>query len=308
MAHIVLLVDVLVGVAFQTPAASGAAIARRTRDLPGVRLWYRDSGGAGVPVVFMHAATGSSRVWDYQIPAFTAAGFRVIAFDRRGFGRTAIAPGGVQPGTAADDLHALMDHLKIDRFHLVGTAAGGFASVDYALSFPQRLRSLVIANSIGGVQDEDYLELGRRIRPPEFSALPADVRELGPSIVRAIRRARGAGWSSSARTARKGTPPVQTMRNRITFALLETMSVPTLLLTGGADLYAPPPVMQLFVKRIKGVGVGRRARSGTLDLLGAAGRLQPRGAGVHPQALRQMRPRKHEGTKTHERNTRCFLV
>ena len=47
-------------------------------------------------------------------------------------------------------------------------------------------------------------------------------------------------------------PPAQTMRNRITFALLETITTPTLLLTGGADLYAPPPVMQLFVDRIKG--------------------------------------------------------
>ena len=52
-----------------------------------------------------------------------------------------------------------MDHLKIDRFHLVGTAAGGFVAWDYALSFPRRLRSLVVANSIGGVQDPEYLEI-----------------------------------------------------------------------------------------------------------------------------------------------------
>ena len=119
-----------------------------------------------------------------------------------------------------------MNHLKIDRFHLVGTAAGGFASVDYALSFPQRLRSLVIANSIGGVQDEDYLELGRRIRPPEFSALPADVRELGPSY-RAGNPEGTRRWLELERTNRaEGERPVQTMRNRITFALLETMSRP----------------------------------------------------------------------------------
>ena len=184
-----------------------------------------------------------------------------------------------------------MDHLKIDRFHLVGTAAGGFASVDYALSFPQRLRSLVIANSIGGVQDEDYLELGRRIRPPEFNALPADVRELGPSY-RAGNPDGTRRWLELERPNRaEGERPVQTMRNRITFALLETITVPTLLLTGGADLYAPPPVMQLFVKRIKGaesVVVPEAAHS---DILGAAGGLQPRGAGVHPQALRNMRPR-----------------
>jgi pimeloyl-ACP methyl ester carboxylesterase len=252
MPHLVLSLIVWLSAAFQTPGASVPSVREAHADLPGVRLWYRDSGGAGVPVVFMHAATGSSRVWEYQVPAFSAAGFRVIAFDRRGFGRTAIAPGGVQPGTAADDLDALMNFLKIERFHLVGTAAGGFASVDYALSFPQRLRSLVIANSIGGVQDEDYLELGRRIRPPEFSALPPDVRELGPSY-RAANAEGTRRWLELERANRApGERPVQTMRNRITFALLETMTVPTLLLTGGADLYAPPPVMQLFVKRIKG--------------------------------------------------------
>jgi pimeloyl-ACP methyl ester carboxylesterase len=71
-----------------------------------------------------------------------------------------------------------MDHLSIEQFHLVGTAAGGIVSFDYALSFPRRLRSLVIANSIGGVQDEDYLQLQRRLRPkPQFDALPSEVRE-----------------------------------------------------------------------------------------------------------------------------------
>jgi pimeloyl-ACP methyl ester carboxylesterase len=149
--------------------------------LPGVRIWYADSGGPGQPVVFMHAATGSSRVWEYQIPAITGAGYRFIAYDRRGWGRSVIDPAGVQPGTAADDLLALMDHLGVDRFHLLGTAAGGFGAFDFALSFPQRLRSLVVANSIGGVQDEDFLELGRRIRPPQFAALPPEVRELGPA-------------------------------------------------------------------------------------------------------------------------------
>ena len=58
-------------------------------DLPGVRLWYTDTGGRGVPVIFVHAATGSSRVWEYQLPAFTSGGYRVVTYDRRGFGRSA---------------------------------------------------------------------------------------------------------------------------------------------------------------------------------------------------------------------------
>lgn len=221
-------------------------------DLPGVRLWYTDSGGRGVPVVFVHAATGSSRVWEYQLPAFTSGGYRVVTYDRRGFGRSAVDPAGPQPGTGADDLLALANHLGLDRFHLVGTAAGGIVALDFALSFPQRLRALVVANSIGGVQDEDYLELGRRLRPAQFNALPPDVRELGPSY-RAANPKGTARWLELERQSRpEGTqPPTQTFRNRITFSMLETLAVPTLLLTGDADLYSPPAVLRLFEARIK---------------------------------------------------------
>ena len=214
-------------------------------ELPGVRLWYEDS-GSGVPVIFLHAATGSSRVWEHQVAAFTKAGYRLIAYDRRGYGRSGIDAAGPQPGTAADDLEGLVKGLGIDRFHLVGTAAGGIVAMDYALSFPQRLRSLVIANSIVGVQDEDYLELGRRLRPaPQFEALPAEFRELGPSY-RAANREGVRRWMALA-----GPRADQAMRNRITFAALGTIKVPVLLLTGDADLYTPPPVLKLFKDRIE---------------------------------------------------------
>jgi len=221
-------------------------------ELSGVRLWYTDTGGTGIPVVLMHAATGSSRVWEYQTPSFTKAGYRVIAFDRRGWGRTIVASPNDPPGTAADDLLALMDTLRIGRFHLVGTAAGGFVSIDFALSFPARLRSVVVANSIGGVQDDDFLALGRRLRPPEFLAMPPEVREVSPSY-RAENPDGTRRWVELEHSSRPPGPPAaaQPLKNTITFSRLETIAVPTLLLTGDADLYAPPPVLKLFAARIK---------------------------------------------------------
>jgi pimeloyl-ACP methyl ester carboxylesterase len=234
-----------ISIVAQTSSREGHA------DLAGVRLWYTDTGGTGAPVVFVHAATGSSRVWEYQLPAFTASGYRVITYDRRGFGRSVVDSSGMQPGTGADDLVALVNHLGLDRLHLVGTAAGGIVALDFAVSFPQRLRSLVVANSIGGVQDEEYLDLGRRLRPPQFNALPPDVRELGPSY-RAANPGGTARWLELEKQSRpNGTPPAQTFRNRLTFQLLETIAVPTLLLTGDADLYSPPAVLRLFADRIR---------------------------------------------------------
>src|SRR5215510_15423739 len=230
-----LLSCVVLGVEPRVMSAQTAQPREASVDLPGVHLVYTDTGGSGVPVVLLHAATGSSRVWEYQRPAFVARGFRVIAYDRRGFGRSTIDPSGAQPGTGADDLRGLIDHLRLDRIHLVGTAAGGFVAWDFALSFPERLRSVVVASSIGGVQDPDYLDLQRRMRPPEFAAMPPDIRELGPSY-RASNAAGWERWKELEHTARpNGTPPAQTFRNRVTFAALETIKTPTLLLTGDAD-------------------------------------------------------------------------
>jgi pimeloyl-ACP methyl ester carboxylesterase len=232
-------------------AAPAQSLREASADVPGAHIFYLDSGGTGIPVVFLHANTGSSRVWEYQIPAFTAAGYRVIAFDRRGWGRTTVDPN-AQPSTAADDLLALLDHLGLTQVHLIGTAAGGFVALDFALSYPQRLRSLVFANSIGGVEDKDFVDLGRRIRPPQFDALPPEVRELGPSY-RAGNAEGTQRWMDLEKISRPAGPraPAQPLKNHITYATLETIKTPTLLLTGGADMYAPTPVLRLFAAHFK---------------------------------------------------------
>jgi len=219
--------------------------------VPGAKLFYTDSGGSGVPIVLMHAATGSVRAWEHQTPVFTRAGYRVIAFDRRGWGRTTSEPGAA-PGTAADDLIALMDYLHIDRFHLVGTAAGGFVTFDTALSYPARLRSIVVANSIGGVQDDSFVELGRRLRPPEFTAMPPELREVSPSY-RAGNPEGTRRWIELEKVSRPPGPAAaaQPLKNRITFAGLEHITVPVLLLTGDADMFAPPPVLKMFAEHIR---------------------------------------------------------
>jgi pimeloyl-ACP methyl ester carboxylesterase len=111
-----------------------------------------------------------------------------------------------------------------------------------------------VANSIGGVQDEDYVALGRRLRPsPQFDALPVEVREVGPAY-RAADEAGTARWVELSRQSRlaRALPSTQTFKNRVTFARLETIRVPMLLISGGADLYAPSPVMRLFADHLRG--------------------------------------------------------
>jgi pimeloyl-ACP methyl ester carboxylesterase len=206
-------------------------------ELPGSGIKIQDTAGEGTtfashPVVFLHAGSGCARMWEHQLMAFTNVGYRFICYDRPA------------NGVPVDDLEALAQHLGLERFHLVGTAAGGIIAVDYTLSHPQRVRSLVVANSIVGVQDEDYVAMSRRLRPsPEFNALPTEVRELGPSY-RAANPEGTKRWSELAKHVAS-----QPTKNRITWAALETIKTPTLLITGDADLYTPPSVLRMFAER-----------------------------------------------------------
>ena len=229
----------------QAPANEGFA------DLPGVRIWYRDTGGSGVPVVFLHAGTGSSRVWEHQIPAVTAADYRFIAYDRRGWGRSEVVPSEPQPGTAAEDLNRLMDHLNVDRFHIVATAAGGSIAWDYALSFPQRVRSMVIANNTGRVEDKAYLDFVATLRPESFDELPPEFREVSP-YYRASNPEGTRRWVELEKVSRPPGPrmPTQPLKNRLTFEALESIDIPVLLIAGGSDLAAPAPTQRYFSERV----------------------------------------------------------
>jgi pimeloyl-ACP methyl ester carboxylesterase len=134
--------------------------------LSGVNMWYTDSGGSGVPIVLLHAKTGTSAYWLKQSEAFGHAGYRVIAFDRRGWGKSIADPStGPQPGTIADDLDALATYLKLDKFFLLGTAGGSVAALDYAAWHQERLRGLIIAASTGSFSATGSVPRARATRP-----------------------------------------------------------------------------------------------------------------------------------------------
>ena len=220
-------------------------------ELPGVRLWFTDSGGDGVPVVLLHAASGTSESWFQQVPEFSAAGYRCICYDRRGWGRSE-STDGPPPASPADDLRTLLDHLGVDRAHLAGTAAGAAVAVDYTLSWPERVRSLVIADGNAGLRDDpEYLELRKRARPPEFEALPTYLREVGPSY-RATNPEGVARWIEIEEHSGHATATRQKDRNHVTLETFKTLKTPTLVMVGGADMSTPPALVRMVAERIPG--------------------------------------------------------
>jgi pimeloyl-ACP methyl ester carboxylesterase len=230
------------------PLPDQAPVRERQVAVEGGSLYCWDTGGEGPVVVMMHPATGSAHMWLYQQPVFAAAGLRCIGWSRRGH-RGSTPVDATAPGSASRDLKALLDHLELDRVHLVACAAGGAISVDFAHSHPDRLASITLAASVGGVQDASYLALSERLRPQGFDAMPADFRELGPSYRAAnpdgVRR-----WLELEQAAITGNRLGQKPVNRISFASLGKLAVPFLLMAGDADLWMPPPLMRLYARHI----------------------------------------------------------
>ncbi len=238
--------------AFQPPArAVENEFPGRYAELPGVKLWFIDTGGSGVPIMLLHANTGTSASWEAQTRAFAREGYRVIAFDRRGWGKSLADPTtGPQPGSVAGDLDALADHLKLDRFHLVGVAGGGFVSLDYAAWRPERLRSLVVAASTGQFAEPEMRNFTARIEIPELRKQAAVYREVGPSY-------RGANpegtqrWIQIEEHAQQPGAPTQPLRTPNTFAKLASVTMPVLLIAADADLLAPPALMRAWAAHLR---------------------------------------------------------
>ena len=94
-----------------------------TENSTGIEIYYEDH-GAGQPVVLIHGYPLSGRGWDKQVPALLEAGYRVITYDRRGFGRSSQPATGYDYDTFAADLSALLEHLNLHDAILAGHSMG----------------------------------------------------------------------------------------------------------------------------------------------------------------------------------------
>lgn len=113
------------------------------------RLHVDDTGGPGRPVVLIHGWPLSAEAWEPQVAALQQAGYRVIAYDRRGFGRSEKPESGFDYDTLADDLAALMDERDLQDATLFGFSMGGGEVARYIARHGEaRLHSVVFAAAV----------------------------------------------------------------------------------------------------------------------------------------------------------------
>src|SRR5512134_273657 len=111
----------------------------------GISLHYEEA-GAGTPMVFVHEFAGDHRSWEPQVRYFSRR-YRCITFNARGYPPSDVPADGERysQDRARDDIRDVLDGLKIDRAHVVGLSMGGFATLHFGFTYPNRARSLVVA-------------------------------------------------------------------------------------------------------------------------------------------------------------------
>ncbi len=118
----------------------------------GVKLYYEEV-GKGTPIVFVHEFAGDTRSWEAQM-RFFGRRYRCIAYNARGFTPSDVpaSDDSYSQERARDDIRAVLDALNIERAHIVGLSMGGFATLHFGFTYPERVLSLVVGGCGYGAQ------------------------------------------------------------------------------------------------------------------------------------------------------------
>jgi pimeloyl-ACP methyl ester carboxylesterase len=220
----------------------------------GANIYY-ETHGEGPAIVFAHGAGGNRLSWWQQVPSFEKR-YLVICFDHRSFGRSTCDEGAFHPKYFAGDLRAILDAEQIERAALVCQSLGGWSGLPFALESPDRVASLVLCDTPGGIVHPKILEAaasvgdrleregvkgsaalapGFELRKPALAYLYDQISSLNTGVEL---KNLGLLFSEEARVA-----PDR----------LEGYSVPTLLIAGDQDLLFPSEALQAVAEMIPGV-------------------------------------------------------
>ena len=228
----------------------------------GVNLYYEEAGHA-VPMIFVHEFAGEARSWEPQVRFFRRR-YRTITFNARGYPPSDVPedPAAYSQRHAVEDIRGVLDHLKIDKAHVVGLSMGGYAALHFGLVYPERALSLVVAGAGYGSKPEERETFGRDCAAlaDRFEREPMDkvaaMYAMGPARVQ-FRDKDPQGWEQFCELLKRQSAKghaltmrrVQIMRESI-YELGDRMArltVPTLIVTGDEDDPCLEPA--LYMKR-----------------------------------------------------------
>ena len=220
----------------------------RTDD--GIQLYYEET-GSGTPLIFAHEFAGDHRSWEAQMRHFGRR-YRCVAFNARGYPPSDVpaSHASYSQGRATDDIGSLLDHLSVERAHIVGLSMGGFATLHFGFRHGARALSLCVAGCGYGAepgQRERFRAEARAIADFILSAgMPAFAEKYayGPTRVqfenkdprgfaefkRMLAEHSGVGSANTQLSVQRERPSLYDLIDE-----MRLLTVPTLVLTGDED-------------------------------------------------------------------------
>ncbi len=229
---------------------------------------YLEEEGTGTPIVLSHGVTNSRREWFYQFETLPRAGFRTIAFDHRGHGRSVVGSEGHSLDTLANDVRTVVEELDLHDAVLVGHSMGGVAVQAFVIRFPdvaaERVAGIVLLSTLAktplgsqSTRAKARIEkITKRVpdaqwlwESPNLGLLAARLgfgRDPNPSHVELVRQMMRECPSETRRDA-----PRSLIALDLT-AELPKVRMPTLVVVGSADLLTPPAEARRIARLIPG--------------------------------------------------------
>jgi 3-oxoadipate enol-lactonase len=240
----------------------------------GLRLAYGDRGREHERVLLLvHGFPLDRRLWGAQVGAL-ATMTRVISPDLRGHGKSQIVPGPFTMDQHADDLAALLDHLKIRRAVVAGLSMGGYVAFAFWRRYPAQVQGLILADT-RAEPDSAAARAGRdaamdRVQQTGAAAYADELlpRLLAPASQADVKIAGAARKMMAEQPVEGIVGALGGLRDRAdSHTTLSTITVPTLVMTGEADVITPPVDAQAMAAAIPGASLVVIPKAGHLSPL-----------------------------------------
>lgn len=212
-----------------------------------VDINYLLEGDGPETVVLINGLADDLLTWFYQVESLLNAGFRVLRFDNRGIGESSKPAGPYTTELFAQDAKALVDHLGITNFHLMGVSMGGMIAQEYALAYESDLRSLTLACTYAapGPFCSRMFSLWADIA--SVQGVPTVMRDVTLwAFTQEFFETRGdelAEFETAMAYMNQSVPAylaqLHSIRQHDTTARISQLSVPTLVLAGEEDILIP---------------------------------------------------------------------
>ena len=228
-------------------------------DINGTKLFF-ETNGTGYPIIFCHEFAGDYRSWDLQVEYFSRL-YKTVTYSARGYFPSDIPEnvGDYSQQQSVDDLKSLMNYLKIPKAHIVGLSMGGNVALNFGLTNPDMVSSLVVAGTGTGSDEPDIfrqrvLEMSDGMRSEGMEHMQSYV--FGPARVQLRNKSSKAfdlfraqfmehspiGSANTFEGVLSKRPPIFELADK-----LSRIEIPTLIMTGDEDDPCINP--SLFLKK-----------------------------------------------------------